>query len=475
MIHRICILSGVLATLACNGDLVEPTSPSSFRLAVRAAGDLRRPAVVMDHARHAKAVGKENCDRCHRSQQDGTLELAFAGTSELNDPDELMSLYHDECIGCHRDDAVPEGAERGPIVCGGCHVEGPERPSLRVAPRWDYSLHARHAKAEKDQCVHCHHVYDEESETLVYVKGEESACRDCHSAVAEGRTRSLRKAAHRACIDCHRERGKEGGPTSCAGCHDETALAGITVLPEPPMIDRGQPRVTRLAVEGARFLPVRFDHAAHEPLADSCSDCHHQTLAACSACHTVGGSERGGWVTLEAAYHDARATQSCVGCHAEATQERVCAGCHADMAAGPAERTCTTCHRSQDPAPLELAPLPETSDAFPDTVTIDVLNQEYRPSTLPHAAIVGKLDAAIRASTLAATFHGDTAVLCAGCHHHSPVGEKPPACRSCHSQQADPTEDRPGLQAAYHRRCIGCHEQMHLETACTACHEEVSR
>ena len=54
------------------------------------------------------------------------------------------------------------------------------------------------------------------------------------------------------------------------------------------------------------------------------------------------------------------------------------------------------------------------------------------------------------------------------------MGERPPTCRSCHSREADPVDDKPGLKAAYHRQCMGCHEQMDLKVGCEDCHKEVS-
>jgi hypothetical protein len=117
-----------------------------------------------------------------------------------------------------------------------------------------------------------------------------------------------------------------------------------------------------------------------------------------------------------------------------------------------------------------LPALPAPSEAFPEKVVISSLLGEYGPSTLPHKKIVVALDAAVRRSRLATAFHGNTGVLCAGCHHRSPVGERPPPCRSCHGASAVPASDRPGLQAAYHRQCMGCHAAMGLKQGCTDCH-----
>jgi len=120
---------------------------------------------------------------------------------------------------------------------------------------------------------------------------------------------------------------------------------------------------------------------------------------------------------------------------------------------------------------LRLDPLPNPSDDYPETSVIESLVDTYEASTLPHAKIVGKLDEIVRESTLAGRFHTDTATLCSGCHHHSPVGTRPPPCRACHSGEADATRDFPRLKVAYHRQCIGCHIAMNIQKqGCTDCH-----
>jgi len=70
--------------------------------------------------------------------------------------------------------------------------------------------------------------------------------------------------------------------------------------------------------------------------------------------------------------------------------------------------------------------------------------------------------------------HAEMAEMSAGCtvcHHHTPVGQEHPACRSCHEKTAV-REDiaMPGLKGAYHRQCMSCHREWSHDTACNACH-----
>jgi hypothetical protein len=119
---------------------------------------------------------------------------------------------------------------------------------------------------------------------------------------------------------------------------------------------------------------------------------------------------------------------------------------------------------------VQFDPLPALTDDFPETVVIDLLVDRYEASTLPHAKIVNALATGTADSVLANFFHDGSATLCSGCHHHTPIGVRPPPCRSCHAATADATNDRPGLKVAYHRQCVGCHMEMKVDkVGCTDC------
>jgi hypothetical protein len=125
-----------------------------------------------------------------------------------------------------------------------------------------------------------------------------------------------------------------------------------------------------------------------------------------------------------------------------------------------------------DPAEIALSFAP---DEIPETVEIGALSDQYEPAVMPHRKIVEKLREHIGESTTASYFHLHEDVVCQGCHHQSPVGEKPPLCESCHrAQSADLELAKSALQGAYHQQCLGCHESMALEkpSDCTGCHEE---
>ena len=84
--------------------------------------------------------------------------------------------------------------------------------------------HYSHAKSlEKSGCGVCHHTPDDATGRLVYVKGEETSCKECHDLREEAGIPALREAFHGNCTACHRNQIKSGslrsGPTTCGGCH----------------------------------------------------------------------------------------------------------------------------------------------------------------------------------------------------------------------------------------------------------------
>jgi hypothetical protein len=156
------------------------------------------------------------------------------------------------------------------------------------------------------------------------------------------------------------------------------------------------------------------------------------------------------------------------------------------------EHGCITCHVGPIPAEVmavadqytslsPFAPDPEATrlsfseDDFPETVTISVLSEEYEQVEMPHRQIVNKLLEHINESKMATHFHGREDAVCQGCHHHSPIGDKPPLCESCHGEPFNEADlFKPGLLGAYHRQCMGCHQSMQLEKPtsddCEGCH-----
>jgi class III cytochrome C family protein len=439
-------------------------------------GSLQRPLVEFPHAVHTQALEDEGCGACHATDPKGRLQTWLLPKEKANDLDQIMDFYHAACLGCHNG-RLAKGKESGPVTCGECHVEARPGLSTRREMRFDYSLHARHSLAEQDNCKTCHR------------EGNQS-CSDCHKPKPSEGQFSLAQASHFRCINCHIAKlkaNKPSGPQLCDACHDEQLQKEITLLAEVPRLKAKQPDVTWIKTEHGKSKLVAFNHKAHEVVSSSCHDCHHQTLKPCKECHTLTGTKQGGGVTLEQAYHSATSRLSCVGCHRQMTASDNCQGCHHMFADQSSGSTCRVCHSGPSPEmadsltpqsatqPVELAALPGPSANFPEKIEIDLLADKYKAAQFPHRKIVAKLDSISRENKLAARFHAKTQTLCAGCHHRIPAGSRPPACSSCHDTKPLPARDKPDLKTAFHRQCLGCHQQMNLVQECDACHAEASQ
>lgn len=119
----------------------------------------------------------------------------------------------------------------------------------------------------------------------------------------------------------------------------------------------------------------------------------------------------------------------------------------------------------------------------PDAVKLDTLADLYEPVEFDHSMHVDMVEG-----------------KCATCHHHT-TGEAPVetrckechragepadvvACRDCHpvlrfsaeylhEMDENPQRyhlDKPGLKGAYHRKCLGCHQENGGPTGCQDCH-----
>lgn len=487
----VAVLTG--AAWANEAGSEKPIDASTIILGLPAElGTLQRPAVEFKHGVHTDALEEEEegCELCHGFDDEERLSPKFKPIDYESGWDSLTNQYHDACMACHKERAG-KGLNAGPITCGECHERRPAPVVTPLQPMpFTYSLHYRHILQMEEKCETCHHVYNEYADRLEYEKGEEDACRRCHGEVDDGDNLSLRNAAHVHCVACHFERQEqelEGGPVLCEGCHALEKQREIHELPEVARLMRGQKDQVWIGAIDARSNMVPFDHEAHEPRAEFCTNCHIQgeKIQACNDCHTLTGTE-----TIEEAYHLETSEDTCVGCHKTETAKEDCAGCHSLLSQMPRDNSCTVCHSgplAQNAIFAANAPFPPkvkldnllvhlrdqqaTEDDFPETVIIDRLADEYEPVEMPHRSIVVRLDAVVRDSKLATQFHNRTETLCAGCHHHSPIGERPPSCASCHGDTPGKTRDLPGLEAAYHRQCIGCHQQMRIaKQGCTDCH-----
>jgi hypothetical protein len=361
------------------------------------------------------------------------------------------------------------------------------------------------------KCYMCHHIYDEKRKYLIHKKDTENSCKACHKEKDEKNARSMKMVAHAQCIGCHMELAeatkkelvehekkelaektkKKFGPFECKGCHGKHEILKAEAIAKIPRLVRGQKDVVDVFLKDPKKDPkatrmklVPFNHKAHETRAQFCSSCHHYSLEKCVNCHTPSGDlKRGEGINFERAFHKFPAKQSCRGCHEVRKQEKECAGCHQWLTTEMPQRSCPICHRgTSEGKPIEVAPVPLVFDKekVPEKVTMKGLEKEFKPAEMPHQKITKKLTEISNNSSLARFFHvaktPDDQTLCEGCHHYSrePAAKKFPGCRACHSRPFDPRQvGKPGIMAAYHQQCIGCHKVMGQKPKaleCDKCH-----
>jgi hypothetical protein len=514
-------------------DLVRIDVPASI-------GKPELPAVMFPHDKHTEALLKEkkDCKTCHQTE-DGKMSLTFKG-SKGSRPEDIREVYHSNCVACHMEmlsAGKKTGPSDG--SCRSCHNADTGEKGNQLEIGMNKTLHFRHISAkniaayagEKENCGQCHHEYDKQAKKTFYAKGKESTCRYCHLEAQKEDVRSMKEASHEQCVLCHLDLSNKGvkevGPYQCSGCHGAEGQAQTakknrefaTGLPngEVPRVKREQPDSVLItfdpkleAVKASKPIlmnPVAFDHKAHENYTESCQECHHAAMDSCEKCHTLSGSKEGGFIRLEEAMHLTASKQSCQGCHAEKQAAVSCAGCHnhMDKARRSEDAGCRECHAkppenllpatgSANEAPV-LTPEEKTSIAeailkdrnrtpgmysvedIPEKVEIRDLSNQYEPAEMPHRKIVLTLVKGISDSSAAAYFHSEQGVICQGCHHNGPAAKQPPRCGNCHGKPFDRREpNRPGLQAAFHEECMGCHKAMAIAkpaaTACTECHKE---
>jgi len=472
-------------------------------------GKLEEPRVVFLHDLHTDALEKKkkDCTVCHLSEN-GRLSPKFMRLKDISRA-EVTKIFCDNCKKCHAE-LIAAGDKAGPTQCDECHQERPFIKSSRVPSGFDKSLHYRHSLAHQNKCQQCHHEYNPQDKKLIYAKGKEGTCRYCHQQVtqelvAEKRI-SMRLASHYACIDCHlknKAKNVEAGPVICRGCHDLGQQKKIKKIAKIPRMKMKQPDIV-LIDKGdqkkikTQMFRVPFSHKAHEKYNDTCRGCHHADLKSCAGCHTLTGVKEGGFVKLKDAMHQPGTQQSCLGCHQVNQQNQNCAGCHAFLEKDRKQESlvCMKCH---------LAPPKESTGVLyqggetklarmmpaiwkatfgtrpkldiPKKVVIKELEDRYEPVEFPHRKIFKAMKKKLTDSKLAEYFHPVEATLCQGCHHNSPASGTPPKCGSCHGEPFNAKNlMMPGLKAAYHRQCMGCHNQMGItkpaNVDCIACHLE---
>jgi hypothetical protein len=427
---------------------------------------------------------REDCARCHASQQGQTPAVVVHGTSQ--------------CLSCHR---PHQGSTPEPGRCAECHGEittshaSSDRPALRVCTTCHQHQHAPasdalatcqpcHAKQQPlvpasalfadghTACVGCHRPHQ-------FEKNSAAPCGSCHSEVRA--LAAERVAAHAQCSSCHAPHDVRANPVqACEKCHAE-------VHPNHPTPNPGRGCVT------CHDAHPSASHTREK--ARACSSCHQQAHTEsefhgelrCTQCHKPHGFALAkGDSTLCKDCHAgevARATAStghrdCEGCHRGVPHRPTallasCGSCHAAEAqkVRPGHQKCTSCHEPHG----GTQGTPCKSCHQQEAHSVKVGHNDCTSCHQPHSGAASFAACATCHVEEAASKHGKIAGGCAGCHRpHGPSGPpSPPPCGQCHQ-----TTRLAGLhRLGKHQDCARCHtghdERPRLtRDTCTACHTD---
>lgn len=120
----------------------------------------------------------------------------------------------------------------------------------------------------------------------------------------------------------------------------------------------------------------------------------------------------------------------------------------------------------------------------PESVELDALAHFYEPVSFDHTMHVEAAEENCAACHHHTTGTPVTDENCARCHAESGATDEM-ACQSCHPAKRFDAEylnklaedntiyhtDKVGLKAAYHLRCMGCHEEVGGPVGCQDCHQ----
>jgi hypothetical protein len=129
---------------------------------------------------------------------------------------------------------------------------------------------------------------------------------------------------------------------------------------------------------------------------------------------------------------------------------------------------------------ISAAGLAMDADDAPETIDIDILSELYGPVSFDHAAHTEITQCSHCHHHTTGT--GPANPSCGRCHERAEEGDTV-ACSDCHAAKPFTREnlrkmedpelihiDKPGLKAAYHLNCRGCHEETDGPTGCRDCH-----
>ncbi len=89
--------------------------------------------------------------------------------------------------------------------------------ATRMRPPVPFNHDEHNEMAGIEDCIECHHVYDEAGNRHDDESSEDQECSECHGAQGDEYPMELVRHYHMNCKGCHQ--AEKAGPVTCGTCH----------------------------------------------------------------------------------------------------------------------------------------------------------------------------------------------------------------------------------------------------------------
>ena len=425
---------------------------------------------------HRKALGAD-CSSCHETASFRTTKVDHAKTAfPLRGRHAAVA-----CAACHRESAAKVKPKSD--TCASCHRD-PHRGEFQ-----------KDCAACHDERGFRGAPFDHALKTRFPLTGKHAAakCAACHAAPAAGavappKGRPAADVSFRGlkadCAACHKDPHRGALGAACATCHGTESFRPKEFRhPRFPELFEGAHQ--GLACEkchgapkaGTSGPPVPVSERTYRGLPTACASCHRdphlgQVGASCESCHAVTGAKfapvRFDHAKTSFPLAGRHAALACEKCHAKETAKfpsgsgtavrlkglgTSCAGCHKDPHLGQLGASCASCH---SPETFKVA-------AFRHSGPADFWKGGHAkpPCAACHKPETGSFPAG---KGTAVRYKGG-GVACATCHADPHRGALGASCETCHA----PTAAWKTASRAFHKVSWPL-EGKHLLVPCASCH-----
>jgi predicted CXXCH cytochrome family protein len=396
----------------------------------------------------------------------------------------------------HTDPDAPTATMNIPFLCGQCHREGSpvsrthEIHQDNILENYSLSIHGeglfRQGLTVTAVCTSCHTSHDilshDNPQSSIHKDNITKTCTQCHAQieqvhrkVIEGRLWEEEPGKIPVCVDCHapheiRKVFYDAGMANqdCLKCHGDPGLT----------MDRDGQTIALFVDETTHRL------SAHAGTA--CAQCHvdvtpHderpcKTISApvdCSICHAehVANYQASTHGMLHAA-GDPDAPY-CTDCHSKHTTQKKTVHTSPTFAAN-VPVLCARCHRTGEQAAVRIeTPLGDIVDSYRDSIHGKGLLKSGLVVTATCTSCHTTHRELPKSDPESSVHSNNIGMTCGSCHHgieeefrtsihyigEASEGRELPTCEDCHSSHTITRADIPGFRTRMMNQCGRCHEE----------------